>query len=255
MLNVEFISILLPALAAGLIVLSTHVMLGRQVLQRGIVFIDLAIAQVASLGVVISHVVLDGATEVSLIQPFLPVLFALVISLLIAHLSFSHERELEAIIGCIYVISAATVLLVLAHNPHGAEQIERSLAGRIFWVNSTDLLIPAGISLMFLFLIFCKSHLLQGWLFYPLFASMITISVDLVGVYLVFSTLIMPALGTSHIKGKKGIATACSLGVIGYTSGLFIACWYDLPGGANIVVTLATICLLFRFVHSLLRTS
>lgn len=81
--------------------------LGRQVLQRGIVFIDLAIAQVASLGVVISHVVSDGSVEVSLFIKLLPFIFSLVTSLFIASLANSLVHELEAIIGCIYVVSAA----------------------------------------------------------------------------------------------------------------------------------------------------
>ena len=242
----ELLSVLLPALAAGLIVVSTHVVLGRQVLKRGIVFIDLAIAQVASLGVVISHVITDGSAEVSLFLKWLPVFFSLAVSLFIARLSQYAERELEAIIGCVYVVSAATVLLVLAHNPYGAEQIERSLAGRIFWINAMDLCLPGCISLLFFLLLFCLPQLLQGWLFYPLFAVMITTSVDLVGVYLVFSSLIMPAMGTIHIPGKKGVSTAWLLGLAGYAAGLASACWFDFPGGASTVVTLAIVCLVFR---------
>ena len=242
----ELITILLPALAAGLIVISTHVVLGRQVLQRGIVFIDLAIAQVASLGVVMSHVMTDGSVEISLLQQLLPLIFSLSASLFIAYLARHIDHELEAIIGCIYVISAATVLLVLTHNPYGAEQIESSLAGRIFWISGIDLLLPSCISLLFFLLIYSMPQLQQGWLFYPIFAVIVTISVELVGVYLVFSSLIMPALGTIYIPGKKGISTACLLGVVGYGVGLTIACYLDLPGGASTVISLAAVCFLFR---------
>ena len=242
----ELISVLLPAMAAGLIVISTHVILGRQVLQRGIVFIDLAIAQVASLGVVISHVMTDGSAEVSLFLKLLPFTFSLVTSLLIAYLARHLNHELEAIIGCIYVVSAATVLLVLTHNPYGAEQVQHSLAGKIFWISGLDLLMPTCISLFFFLLLFCMPQLQQGWLFYPIFAVVVTMSVDLVGVYLVFSSLIMPALGSIHISGKKGISTACLLGVLGYAAGLMTACWLDLPGGASVVISLATVCIIFR---------
>ena len=244
----ELISVLLPAMAAGLIVISTHVILGRQVLQRGIVFIDLAIAQVASLGVVISHVMTDGSIEVSLFMKLLPFIFSLITSLLIASLASYLVHELEAIIGCIYVISAAAVLLVLTHNPYGAEQVQHSLAGRIFWVSGINLLMPACISLFFFLLLFCMPQLQQGWLFYPIFAVVVTISVDLVGVYLVFSSLIMPALGSIHISGKKGISTACILGVIGYATGLTAACWFDLPGSASTVISLAVVCSVFRLI-------
>ena len=242
----ELISVLLPAMAAGLIVISTHVILGRQVLQRGIVFIDLAIAQVASLGVVISHVMTDGSVEVSPFLKLLPFVFSLVTSLLIAYLARYLNYELEAIIGCIYVVSAAAVLLVLTHNPYGAEQVHHSLAGRIFWVTGIDLLVPTCISLLFFLLLFCMPQLQQGWLFYPIFAVVVTMSVDLVGVYLVFSSLIMPASGSINIPGKKGISTACFLGAIGYAIGLTAACWLDLPGGASIVISLAMVCFVFR---------
>ena len=247
----ELIFVLFPALVAGLIVICTHVVLGRQVLQRGIVFIDLAIAQVASLGVVISHVMTDGSVEVSLLQKLLPYIFSLAASLLIAYLSHYIDYELEAIIGCIYVISAAAVLLVLSHNPYGAEQIERSLAGRIFWISGIDLLLPGCLSLLFFLLIFCMPQLQQGWLFYPVFAVIITMSVDLVGVYLVFSSLIMPALGTINIHSKKGISVACLLGAIGYTTGLTTACYLDLPGGASTVISLAAVCLTFRLLSKI----
>ena len=242
----ELISVLLPALAAGLIVISTHIVLGRQVLQRGIVFIDLAIAQIASLGVVISHLMTDGSAETSLPQQLLPYVFSLSASLFIAYLAHYIEHELEAIIGCIYVVSAAAVLLVLTHNPYGAEQIERSLAGHIFWISGIDLLIPSCISLLFFLLIFCMPQLQQSWLFYPIFAVIVTMSVELVGVYLVFSSLIMPALGTINIPGKNGVSMACILGATGYLVGLIAACYLDLPGGASTVISLAGVCLLFR---------
>lgn len=83
-------------------------------------------------------------------------------------------------------------------------------------------------------------QLQQGWLFYPIFA--------VVGVYLVFSSLIMPALGSIHISGKKGISTACILGVTGYAAGLTAACWLDLPGSASTVISLAAVCSIFRLV-------
>ena len=248
MMSYELVSILLPAFAAGLIVLSTHVILGRQVLQRGIVFIDLAIAQVASLGVVVSHILM-AETSTTTVHQVLPVAFSLVISLLVARLAKKNTYELEAMIGCIYVIAAAMVLLVLSHSPYGTEQIERSLNGRIYWLSGIDLVIPTGVSLLFLLLLFFMPRILQGWIFYPLFAVMVTISVDLVGVYLVFSTLIMPSLGTAHIKGKKGLSLACVLGALGYLSGILASIRMDWPGGASVVVCLAIVCLIFRLLH------
>lgn len=248
MMSYEFVSILLPAFAAGMIVLSTHAVLGKQVLQRGIVFIDLAIAQVASLGVVISHILMAGYSK-SFLHQVLPVCFSVVVSLLVARLAHRNSRELEAMIGCIYVIAAALVLLVLSSSPYGTEQIERSIGGRIYWITGIDLVVPAMVSLLFLLLLFCIPGILQGWLFYPLFAVMVTLSVDLVGVYLVFSSLIIPALATSHIKSKKGISFSCALGTLGYLAGIFTSSKMDWPGGASIVISLAVVCLIFRIFH------
>ena len=252
MIDADLLTILLPAFAAGLIVLSTHLILGRQVLQRGIVFIDLAVAQVASLGVVISHHVMAESYETALVSHLLPIALSLSASLIIAWLAQKHEHELEAIIGCVYVLAAALVLIVLANNRHGSEQIEHSLSGRIFWITGFDLIIPACVSLAFLLLVFCFPQILCGWLFYPLFAVLITLSVDLVGVYLVFSTLIMPSLATSRIKGKRAVPIACLLGAAGYGLGLLVSHELDLPGGAGIVAVLAIICALFRIAHDFL---
>ncbi|OED41673.1 hypothetical protein ACH42_13315 [Endozoicomonas sp. (ex Bugula neritina AB1)] len=249
MIDADLLTVLLPAFAAGLIVLSTHLILGRQVLQRGIVFIDLAVAQVASLGVIISHHLMAGAEDATIAHHLFPIALSLSASLIIAWLSHYLEHELEAIIGCIYVLAAAAVLIILAHNPYGSEQIERSLAGRIFWVTGVDLVIPAIVSLIFLLLVFLFPHILYNWMFYPLFAVLITLSVDLVGVYLVFSTLIMPSLATYKIPKRRAISLACLLGAMGYGLGLLISHELDFPGGAVIVVVLALICILFRISH------
>lgn len=254
-MDTDLLTILLPAFAAGLIVISTHTMLGQQVLQRGIVFIDLAVAQVASLGVIISHLLIAQAGETTWLHHLFPVVLSLSASLIIAWLSRRFEQDLEAAIGCLYVLAAATALIVLAHNPHGAEQMERSLAGRIFWITSVDLIIPAVVSSTFLLLVFSSPNILYSWLFYPLFAVLVTLSVDLVGVYLVFSTLIMPSLATCKMVGKKALVIAGGLGAAGYGAGLLLSHQLDLPGGAVIVVVLASICTLFRLLNDYFPTA
>jgi zinc/manganese transport system permease protein len=245
MLDVELLSILLPALAAGLLVLSTHVLLGQQVLKRGIIFIDLAIAQVAALGAIVSHI--DHDVEgLPFVHMWMPALFALAGAGVIAWMAKRLTGELEAMIGCFYVLSAVAAMLLLANDPHGAELLKQLMSGQILWVSWSQLMIPAVVSVVILAFIALKPNILDGAGFYFLFALVITLSVELVGVYLVFSTLILPALALNKYLGKYKLGWAYTVGIIGYVAGLLLSANYDLPSGAAIVATLAISALVFR---------
>lgn len=131
MFDLELMSILLPAFAAGVLVLSTHVVLGRQVLKRGIIFIDLAIAQVAALGAIVAH--MDHRVEdIPFSHVWMPAVFALAGAGFIAWLSKRMADELEAMIGCFYVLSAVAAMLLLANDPHGAELLKQLMSGRSY---------------------------------------------------------------------------------------------------------------------------
>ncbi|MCL1141183.1 metal ABC transporter permease [Shewanella gaetbuli] len=245
MIDLELMSILLPALVAGFLVLSTHVVLGQQVLKRGIIFIDLAIAQVAALGAIVSHINHD-IEDIPFSHVWMPALFALLGAAVIAWLARKFEDELEAFIGCFYVLSAVGAMLLLANDPHGAELLKQLMSGQILWVSWSQLILPAVVSALILLAITLKPKLLDGASFYFIFAIVITLSVELVGVYLVFSTLILPALALNQYKGKGKLALAYVVGVIGYVAGLCLSASYDLPSGAAIVATLAVSGLGFR---------
>lgn len=247
MFNGELVSILIPAFVAGLLVLSTHVVLGQQVLKRGIIFIDLAIAQVAALGAIVSHIDHD-IEQLPFSHVWMPALFALLGAGIIAWLARKFEDELEAFIGCFYVLSAVGAMLLLANDPHGAELLKQLMSGQILWVSWSQLVLPAIVSALILAAITLKPRLLDGAGFYFIFAIVITLSVELVGVYLVFSTLILPALALNKYLGKAKLVLAYTVGIIGYVSGLWLSASYDLPSGAAIVATLAVSGLLFRAV-------
>ena len=236
-------SILGPALIAGLLVLATHVPLGQQVLDRGIVFIDLAIAQIAGLGVI-------GADALGLPEGGVAVQIAAVSAALLGAwlLTWTERRapqQQEALIGVMFILAACAGILLLSGNPHGGEHLKELLVGQILWVNSTQLLWLAGVSALLLV------SLWQGWVrrlgrfgFYAAFALAVTASVQLVGVYLVFSSLIIPALGTRQHSGRRRYAIAYGIGALGYASGLALSALFDLPSGAVIVWTLAACALL-----------
>ncbi|WP_076412028.1 metal ABC transporter permease [Shewanella sp. UCD-KL12] len=254
MFDINLLSILLPALAAGILVLSTHVLLGQQVLKRGIIFIDLAIAQVAALGAIVAHLNHDIA-HLPFANVWMPALFALLGAGLIAWLSKRMADELEAIIGCFYVLAAVAAMLMLSNDPHGAEMLKQLLSGQILWVNWSQLILPACISAIVLALIVFKPNILEGSGFYILFAIVITLSVELVGVYLVFSTLILPALAVNKYRAKYRLAAAYFVGLSGYLFGLVLSASFDLPSGAAIVATLAVSATLFRLTLHFLANS
>lgn len=227
-------SLLIPPFLAGLIVLATHVPLGKQVLARGIIFIDLAVAQLAGLGVIVIHVVDDAPSTFSI--QFAALLMALLGSLLFHSLEKQWAPRLEAMIGATFVLSAAAALLLLAGDPHGGEQLKELLAGQLLWVTYDDLALPAILTALILVAWFTLNPAKSALLFYALFALAITTSVQLVGVYLVFSSLIFPALGTHQHHGLK---IGYVIGGIGYAAGLIISLSTDLPTGPIIVWSLA----------------
>jgi zinc/manganese transport system permease protein len=230
--------ILGPALVAGLLVLVTHVPLGTQVLDRGIVFIDLAIAQIAGLGVIAADAL--GLPEGGLAVQAAAVSAALLGAALLTWTEKRAAEHQEALIGVMFILAACAGILLLAGNPHGGEHLKELLVGQILWVNTTQLLALAGVSALLL------AALGLGWIerlgrfgFYGAFALAVTASVQLVGVYLVFSSLIIPALGTRAHRGPRRLGLAYLVGALGYGIGLALSALFDLPSGAVIVWALA----------------
>ena len=230
-------SILLPALAAGLLVLSTHVPLGREVLARGILFIDLAVAQIAGLGVMLSHVL--GWGERPWLLQGLAVVSALAGALGLSWCERRWPEILEALIGVVFVLAASGGLLLLAGHPKGGEHLHDLLAGQILWVSWEQLGWTLGLYLPMLGAWLFWPWLRQGLGFYLLFAIAVTASVQLVGIYLVFASLILPALASRRCGARLGLVRAYAVGLTGYAIGLLLSALLDLPSGPMIVWALA----------------
>jgi zinc/manganese transport system permease protein len=245
--NVE-LTILLPAFAAGIIVLATHVPLGTEVLRRGIIFIDLAIAQVAGLGVIAADRL--GFEQSGWMVQVSAVSAALLVSLI---LNWTHRRwpeRQEALIGICFVMAASAGILLLAGNPHGGENLRELLVGQILWVTYAQLLPVAIVAAVILGFWFRFRSSMDGLPFYILFAFAVTTSVQLVGIYLVFASLIIPALGTLRIERRYvRLSAGYAVGATGYALGLGISAMFDLPSGAVIVWTLAAVAILFGWVN------
>lgn len=239
--NVDFL-IILPAFLAGLLVLATHIPLGAQVLRRGIVFIDLAIAQIAALGVIIASALemdphgwtMQAAAGVA----------AVLGALLLTWTEKRWPDVQEAQIGVLFVLAATAGLLLVAHNPHGGEHLQDLLAGQILWVSYDQLLMPAIGAVLILALLALLRNRLGRLGFYLVFALAVTASVQLVGVYLVFASLIVPSLAVRHYRERRKLPIAYLIGVGGYALGLVLSVVLDLPSGALIVWCLALLAML-----------
>ena len=232
------LSILWPALAAGLLVTATHVPLGTQVLARGIVFIDLAIAQIAGCGVLLADQVGFEAEGVAVQVSALGA--ALGGALLLTWTERVWPEVQEAVIGVSFIVAANAAILLLATNPHGAENLKDLLVGQILWADPARLVLVAVLYAVLLGLWFGFGERLGRIGFYLLFACAVTASVQLVGVYLVFTTLIVPALATRHLARRR-LAACYLLGVAGYAAGLALSLFTDLPPGPLIVCVMTAL--------------
>lgn len=241
-------SIIGPALAAGLLVLSTHVPLGQEVLKRGIIFIDLAIAQVAALGVIAADGL--GGNEHGWKVQAAAVTAALLAA---AGLNWTEKRwprQQEALIGILFILAATGGILLLANNPHGGEHLQDLLVGQILWSTWSSLL-PVAVLYVILLAIWLPFRERIGPLgFYVTFAFAVTASVQVVGVYLVFASLIIPALATLPMQGPNRVLTGYALGGISYFIGICLSALFDLPTGAVIVWTMACCAVLAGFILS-----
>ncbi|MDB5901870.1 MAG: Zinc/manganese transporter permease [Betaproteobacteria bacterium] len=231
-------SLVWPALIAGLLITATHVPLGIQVLNRGIVFIDLAVAQIAGLGVIaadwLGFVPHGWAVQAAALSA------ALGGALLLTYTDKRWADVQEAIIGVTFVVAANAAILMLAANPHGAEHLKDLLIGQILWVNPHELPVEAAIYAAILAIWFGFGARIGRVGFYTLFACAVTVSVQLVGLYLVFTTLIVPALATRRLQ--RGRLVACyALGAAGYATGLGLSLVSDLPPGPLIVCAMTAL--------------
>ena len=232
------LSILLPAFVAGLLVLATHIPFGMKVLERGVIFADLAVAQIAGLGVIFAGL-LDLTGKPLLVQA-IAAASALCGAGLLAWIENRLADVKEACIGLTFVLAASGGILLMSHDVHAGEHLKDLLVGQILWVSTNQLVATAFLTVALLALwqwSRLKTHYLG---FYALFALAVTASVQLVGVYLVFASLIVPALSTYRVRQRRTLY-AFSIGIGGYAAGLLLSAWLDLPSGATVVWAMAAV--------------
>jgi zinc/manganese transport system permease protein len=222
-------------IAAALVVLASHVPLGREVLARGIVFLDLAVAQVAGLGILTAGSL--GWEPAGWRMQASALAAALLASAALRVAERRWPAIQEPLIGSLFVLAASVGALLAAHDPHGSEQLRDILVGQILWVSGESVLMAALATALALGI--WAGWPRTGWAFYVAFAICVTQSVQLVGVYLVFASLIFPALAGRGLTLGPALGRGYVIGAIGSLAGIVCSALFDLPAGGVMVVTLA----------------
>ena len=257
---------------ACLVLVGIHAYMGLHILLRGVIFVDLALAQIAALGTVVA-VVLGHAPGSPPAYAFS--LGATVLGAAIFSLTRSRRGTVpqEAIIGITFVVASAAAIVLADRAPEGAEQIKELLAGAILWVSWKKVLGAALLyaAVGFFHVLFRRRFTLisespetayeQGinvrlwdFLFYVSFGVIITLSVEMAGVLMVFAYLVAPAILALAYSDKWGarIAIAYAAGAAASALGLLASYRWDLPSGPAIVCVLGLFLVLFAG-HSAMR--
>ena len=253
-------ALLWPPFLVALCLIGIHTYFGIQVLGRKVVFVDLALAQIAALGTTVAFML--GHPVQGLATYFYSLLFTLFAALVLAFTrKWSGRIPQEALIGVVYVAAAALAILLIDRAPQGAEHLKQILTGNILTSGASELrsIVPiyCGIGLLHWLLYGRLSRTRNSWLadfvFYASFGVVVTSSVSVAGVLLVFSFLIMPAavgvLFANTMPRQLGIGWA--VGMVASAAGLLASYAFDLPTGAAMVCALAAALMLAGLVFPL----
>jgi len=269
----EILSFLVLPFLTGLVLTGIHAYLGVHVVERGVIFVDLSLAQIAALGTTVAF--LAGYDLHSGVSYFWSLGFTIVGAAIFALTRVHRETRIpqEAIIGIVYSVSAAAAILVMSKAPQETEHLKDMLVGNILAVNWQTVLKTAILyALVGLFhFIFRRKFLtitlnahngvtdipnVKFWdfLFYTSFGFVVTSSVAIAGVLLVFSYLIVPSVAAmlfSQSIGKR-LAIGWTMGALVSAIGILLSFRLDLPTGATIVCTFGIALMLLAVVRALM---
>ena len=269
------LSLFLPPLVACLVIVAIHSYLGLHVIAREVIFVDLSLAQMAALG---SAVAILAGSQPDSTAAFLYALTFTSIGAAVFALTRTDEKgrvPQEAIIGIVYVVASAAAILVADRTPRGGEAIKDILVGSLLWVTWPAIARLAGVYVVigifhwilrrrFLTISFHPETALgQGWsirwwdfLFYLSFGIVITFSVPIAGVLLVFSFLVVPAAIAFQFTRRQGVLAIVSwiAGAVASAAGLLVSFRYDLPTGPIVVCMFGLLLLVAFAVRRLMGT-
>jgi zinc/manganese transport system permease protein len=251
MFDADMLSLMIPPVVAALIILSLHAYLGLHVIAREVIFVDLAFAQIAALGTTVALLAgVEMGSTVSLLFALGATLFGALI------FSFTRMEDSpvpqEAIIGIAYVVASAAVILLAGMTAEGAEHIKETLTGTLIWVGWSQIGKMAGMyAVVGLFHFVLRRYFLAvsfhpdqaqkvrfwDFLFYLSFGVVISFSVEIAGVLMVFSTLVIPAVVAFFFTDKFGVALviAWASGAVAIVGGIGASFYWDLATGPLLV--------------------
>lgn len=261
LLSLPFVQI---AILVSLVLAGIHAYLGFHVVSRGVIFVDLSLAQAAAFGYVVA--ILAGLGEHGLWSYLISFSFTILGAFLVSMSKMKNERiPHEAFIGIIYAGFAALAILALSHHAEGTEVISEITNGSILTCSLSELIsmagLYAGVGLVHyifrdkFFLIsedrqkaetILKHPRLWDFLFYATFGLVVTSSVHIAGVLLVFALLVIPpvfALFFTQSKPKR-LLVGWIVAVVGALLGVHGSLWLDFPAGPSIIVALVIILIL-----------
>lgn len=265
----EIASFLLLPFLAGLVLTGIHAYLGVHVVERGVIFVDLSLAQIAALGTTMA--LIAGYDPHDTMSYVVSLGFTIVGAAIFALTRVHRETRIpqEAIIGIVYAVSAAAAILVMSKAPQETEHLKDMLVGNILAVSPQTVIktaiLYAAVGLFHF--VFRRKFLavsmgetipnlkLWDFLFYTSFGFVVTSSVAIAGVLLVFSYLIVPSVAAMLFARSIGarLAIGWTMGALVTLLGVLLSFHYDLPTGASIVCTFGIVLALMALVRLTLR--
>ena len=229
----SIIELIWPAFVLALLLVYIHVIFGVEIIKRGVIFTDLAIGQIAAVGMALSVTFLDASY-----QSALTLLFAVLAAITIAWAT-KKVQNVEAFIGLLYALGISSIMLILAKSSEGMELFSKLSAADILFTSVDDiyksLAIYIPISLVMFFIYPKTKGVLKELTFFIMLAFTVTSSVQSAGVLVVFALLIAPAYaGISQTKYKP-LSFAWIFGAIAIVVSLIASYNLDLPTGYSII--------------------
>ena len=267
----DILAFLVLPFLTGLVLTGIHAYLGVHVVERGVIFVDLSLAQIAALGTTVAF--LAGHDLHSGVSYFWSLGFTIVGAAIFALTRVHHDTRIpqEAIIGIVYAVSAAAAILVMSKAPQETEHLKDMLVGNILAVSWSEVgktaalygaigLFHYAFRRQFLAISLgngesVKNVKLWDFLFYTSFGFVVTSSVAIAGVLLVFSYLIVPSVAAmlfSKSIGKR-LAIGWTMGALVSALGILLSFRLDLPTGATIVCTFGIALLLMAIVWAITK--
>lgn len=244
----QLVELFWPAFSLAIALVFIHAIFGVEIIRRGVIFTDLAIGQIAAVGMALSIAFMNGSY-----QSIMTLLFAIIAAVVIT-LATKRVQNIEAFIGLLYALGISSIMLILARSAEGTELFSKLSASDILFTSDTDLYrslaVYIPVSLVMFFIYPKLKGMVREFVFFLMLAFTVTSSVQSAGVLVVFALLIAPAyVGISQDKFKP-LSVAWIFGSVGVLIAMILSYNYDLPTGYTMIFVLVLASLVFVVLYS-----